>query len=191
MRRSAIALASAAALAALLPALADNRQLIPGPGANLTNAKCSICHDNEHITRSKLTREEWEDNLRNMRQRGMPALSDEETRVIVTYLATYYGPNPAPAPSPDTLAAGGGDPVQALLNANACLGCHEVEKKLVGPSFREIAAKYAGDGGAGARLAAKIRNGGKGAWGEIPMPGNSVLTDAELASLSGWVLQQK
>ncbi len=49
----------------------------------------------------------------------------------------------------------------------------------------------AGDNGAAARLAAKIRSGGKGSWGEIPMPGNSVLTDAELASIAGWVLGQK
>lgn len=181
----------AALVCAAIPATADNKALISGPGANLTNAKCSLCHDNEHIARSKLSREEWEDNLKNMISRGMPPLSDDETRTILAYLTTYYGPNPAPAPSPDTLATGGDDPVAKLLNANACLGCHALDKPLVGPAFRAVAAKYASDAGAARRLAAKIKEGGKGAWGQIPMPGNSVLNDAELASLAGWVLQQK
>ena len=173
------------------PVRADNRQLISGPGSTLTNAKCSLCHDNEHITRSKLTRGEWEENLRNMLSRGMPPLSAQESDVILNYLATYYGPSPAPAASADTLAVTSADPVQRLLDANACSGCHAVDRKLVGPGFREIAAKYSGDAGATARLAAKIRTGGKGAWGEIPMPGNRVLTDAELAGIAAWVMQQK
>jgi cytochrome c len=181
-----------AALAiAMLPAIADNKALISGPGANLTNAKCALCHDNEHISRSKLSRVEWEDNLKNMISRGMPPLTESETSTILAYLSTYYGPNPPPAPSPDTLATGGDDPVAKLLNANACLGCHAIDKRLVGPGFREIAAKYASDAGAAKHLAARIKAGGKGNWGPIPMPGNSALTDAELASLAGWVLQQR
>ncbi len=80
-----------------------------------------------------------------MKERGTP-MTDDEMRVIHEYLATYYNRDkPAPAPSPDTLAAGGDDPVQKLLNANACNGCHSIDKRVVGPSFREVAAKYAGD----------------------------------------------
>ena len=189
-RLPGIATAVAAAIAATL-ALADNKQLISGPGSTLTNAKCTLCHDNDHITRTRLTRPEWEENLRNMRQRGMPPLAEDEASVILNYLSTYYGPGEPPIASPDTLVAATTDPVRRLLDANACLGCHAVDQKMVGPGFREVATKYAGDGGAAARLAAKIRSGGKGAWGEIPMPGNSVLTDAELASIAGWVLGQK
>jgi cytochrome c len=121
----------------------------------------------------------------------MPPLGAQEAETILAYLSTYYGPNPPPIASPDTLATASADPVQKLLDANACMGCHAVDRKLVGPGFREVAAKYSGDAGASARLAAKIRSGGKGAWGEIPMPGNSVLTDAELSSVAGWVMQQK
>jgi len=172
-------------------ALADQKELISGPGSRLTNAKCSICHDNEHIFRSKLTREEWDDNVKNMLSRGMPPLTAEETRIIVEYLSTYYGPNPPPAPSPDTLATGSGDPMAQMLDKYACSSCHAVDKKIVGPAFREVAAKYAGDAGAPARLAEKIRYGGQGAWGPVPMPGNPAISAADQKTLAGWVLQQK
>ncbi len=182
---------AACALLVSAAALAQQKELISGPGAGLTNEKCSMCHDNEHIARSKLTREEWDDNLRNMVKRGMAALSAEETRVIIDYLATYYGPNPPPAPSPDTLAAGGDDPVAKLLAAHACSACHAIDKRGVGPGFREVAAKYAGDGAAAARLAAKIRAGGQGVWGAVPMPPNAAIADADLKMLVAWVLGRK
>jgi cytochrome c len=185
----------AAALAAALcctGALAqDDERLIPGPGSTLTENKCKICHELQHIKRAQLSPGEWGDNLRNMKERGTP-MTDDEMRVIHEYLATYYNRDkPAPAPSPDTLAAGGDDPVQKLLNANACNGCHSVDKRVVGPSFREVAAKYAGDRGAPARLMAKIRGGGQGAWGQVPMPPNPTLPDAELQRIAAWVLEQK
>jgi len=180
-----------AALFASATALAQQRDLISGPGAGLTNAKCSICHDNEHIARSKLSRNEWEDNLKSMIERGMPPLTADETRTIVDYLSTYYGPKPAPAPAPDTLATGGDDPVSRLLATHACTACHAVDKGIVGPGFRDIAGRYAGDAGAAARLAAKVRAGGQGAWGAVPMPPNAAISDAELKMLVAWVLGQK
>lgn len=180
-----------AALLAAGAALAQQRDLISGPGAGLTNAKCSICHDNEHIARSKLSRNEWEDNLKNMIERGMPPLTADETRIIVDYLSTYYSPNPAPAPAPDTLAEGGNDPAAKLLASHACTACHAVDKRIVGPGFREIASKYAGDPGAAAMLASKVRGGGQGVWGAVPMPPNAAIGDADLKMLVAWVLGQK
>ena len=186
--------ARAAALAAALccaGASAQDEPLIPGPGSTLTENKCKICHELQHIRRARLSPGEWADNLRNMKERGTP-MTDDEMRVIQEYLATYYNRDkPAPAPSPDTLAAGGDDPVQKLLNANACNGCHAVDKRVVGPSFREVAAKYAGDRSAPARLMSKIRGGGQGAWGQVPMPPNPGLPDAELQRIAAWVLGQK
>jgi cytochrome c len=184
----------AAVLAAALfcaGALAQEDRLISGPGSTLTENQCKICHELQHIRRAQLSRGEWVDNLKNMRERGAP-LTDADVAIILDYLTTYYNrERPAPAPSPDTLAAGGGDPVQKLLNANACTGCHALDKRVVGPSFREIAAKYAGDGGAAAGLAAKIRNGGQGNWGAVPMPPNPGISDANLKSIVAWVLGQK
>jgi cytochrome c len=164
--------------------------LISGPGSTLTESKCKICHELQHIQRAQLSPGEWADNIKNMRERGAP-LTDAEADVIHKYLSTYYNrEKPAPAPSPDTLASGGGDPAQKLLNAHACTGCHAVDARVVGPSFKEVAAKYSGEPGAAAKLAAKIRNGGSGVWGQVPMPPNPGIPDAELQSLVGWVLRQ-
>ena len=65
-----------------------------------------------------------------------------------------------------------------------------LDQRVVGPSFREVAAKYAGDGEAAARLSRKIREGGAGAWGNVPMPPNPALPEADLAQIVGWILRQ-
>ena len=190
-RLDAIGAAALAAALCCTGALAQDDRLISGPGSTLTENKCKICHELQHVRRAQLSPGEWADNLRNMKERGTP-MSDEEMRVIHEYLSVYYNRDkPPPAASPDTLAAGGDDPVQKLLNANACNGCHSLDKRVVGPSFREVAAKYAADAGAPARLAAKIRAGGQGAWGAVPMPPNPALPDADLQRITAWVLGQK
>jgi cytochrome c551/c552 len=167
----------------------DQDRLVSGPGSTLTENKCKICHELQHIRRSKLTRDQWSDNLRNMKERGTP-MDEAEMAVILEYLAAYYSDRPAPPPAPDTLA-GGGDPVEKLLAANACSGCHALDKRVVGPSFKEISAKYSGDAAAAARLAARMRAGSSGAWGAVPMPPNPGLGEADAATLAGWILQQK
>ncbi|HZX32499.1 MAG TPA: c-type cytochrome [Rhodocyclaceae bacterium] len=88
------------------------------------------------------------------------------------------------------LAAGQATADEALAKAKNCMSCHAIGSKLVGPAYKDVAAKYAGDAGAAARLAAKVKAGGKGVWGEIPMPPNNV-TDDEAAKLVAWVLSQK
>ncbi len=77
-----------------------------------------------------------------------------------------------------------------LAKAKNCLSCHAVDKKLVGPAYKDVAAKYKGDKGAVDKLAAKVKAGGKGVWGEVPMPPNAV-SDAEAKQLVTWVLSQK
>ncbi|MBS4018261.1 MAG: c-type cytochrome [Dechloromonas sp.] len=79
---------------------------------------------------------------------------------------------------------------EALAKAKNCMTCHALDKKLVGPSYHDVAAKYKGDKGAAAMLAGKIKTGGKGTWGAIPMPPNKV-TDEEAAKLAAWVLTTK
>ncbi|HTP74589.1 MAG TPA: c-type cytochrome [Burkholderiaceae bacterium] len=77
-----------------------------------------------------------------------------------------------------------------LANKYNCLACHAVDKKIVGPSFKEIAAKYAGDPGALAKLEKKVKAGGSGVWGAVPMPPNSV-PDPDLKALVEWILGPK
>jgi cytochrome c len=187
-----VMLCAAAATAMLAAATAGARELTSGPGVGLTAARCAICHDLEHIRRSRLSRGEWEDLLADMVKRGMPPLADTELRVVLDYLATYYGRTPPPPAAPDTHAAATpGDRVATLLNTHACNGCHAVDRKLVGPAYRDIAQKYAADGGAAARLAVKIRSGGAGSWGDVPMPPNPNLGESDAVSLAQWVLGQR
>ena len=80
---------------------------------------------------------------------------------------------------------------QALATAKNCMACHAVDKKLVGPSYKDVAAKYAGQKDAVDKLAAKIIKGGAGVWGPVPMPANAQVNDAEAKKLAAWVLTQK
>jgi cytochrome c len=78
-----------------------------------------------------------------------------------------------------------------LAQSRICMGCHGVAEKKIGPSFKDIAARYAGQNNAAARLAEKIRNGGSGAWGVLPMPANPKVTPDEARQLANWVLSTK
>lgn len=78
-----------------------------------------------------------------------------------------------------------------LMKAKNCAACHAVDKKLIGPSFKDVAAKYAGDKDAAAKMAKKIREGGVGVWGQIPMPANPQVSAEEGMKLATWVLAQK
>lgn len=79
----------------------------------------------------------------------------------------------------------------ALATAKNCMSCHTQEKKLVGPSYKEVAAKYAGQAGAVDKLAIKIMKGGSGVFGAIPMPANAQVNEAEAKKLAAWVLSIK
>ncbi len=78
-----------------------------------------------------------------------------------------------------------------LANKKNCLACHQTDKKLVGPSYKDVAVKYAGDKDAVMRLAQKIMKGGSGVWGPVPMPANPQVSAAEAQQLAAWVLTQK
>ncbi|MCZ8236713.1 MAG: c-type cytochrome [Inhella sp.] len=79
----------------------------------------------------------------------------------------------------------------ALAQKKNCMACHAVDRKIVGPSFKEVATKYAKDKKAEALLAEKIVKGGKGVWGEMAMPPNANLSPAEAKALAKWVLATK
>ena len=89
------------------------------------------------------------------------------------------------------LAAGPALAAQALATAKNCMACHAVDKKLVGPAYKDVAAKYAGQPGAVDKLAAKIQKGGSGVWGPVPMPANTQVNEAEAKKLAAWVLTLK
>ena len=80
---------------------------------------------------------------------------------------------------------------EALAKKHNCLACHAADKKLVGPSYKDVAAKYRSDPGAEAKLVQKVKKGGQGVWGQVPMPPNAAVPDADIHSLVKWILSQK
>jgi cytochrome c len=78
-----------------------------------------------------------------------------------------------------------------LAKAKNCTACHAVDKKLIGPAYKDVAAKYTADKDASAKLAKKVREGGVGVWGQIPMPANPQINADEAAALVKWILAQK
>ena len=99
-------------------------------------------------------------------------------RVLFTLLAAAFVAAPALAD-------------QALATSKNCMACHTIATKLVGPAFKDVAAKYAGDKSAVDKLSAKVMKGGAGIWGPVPMPANPQVNEAEAKKLVAWILAQK
>lgn len=78
---------------------------------------------------------------------------------------------------------------EELAKKYNCLACHQMDKKLVGPAYQDVAAKYKGQADAPAKLAAKVKAGGTGVWGQIPMPPNPTVPDADITALVTWILE--
>ena len=139
--------------------------------------------------------------------------NDTEIKLLGIYLASAYGDgatvtpadaalgsdgSAAAAASTDTraetaAAAAGGNAdvdVHAVLDSNACLSCHALRQKLVGPAYHDVALKYVGEPEARGKIEANIRSGGAGKWGPVPMPPFPNLSAAELRSLADFVLGQ-
>ncbi len=77
---------------------------------------------------------------------------------------------------------------EALAKSSNCLACHSVDNKIIGPAFKDIAAKYKGDDSAVGALSGKVKSGGSGVWGDMPMPPNAAVSDADIETLVNWIL---
>lgn len=89
------------------------------------------------------------------------------------------------------IVAGPAGANEAMLKKYNCTACHALDKKLVGPAYKDVAKKYAGQSGAAATLAEKVKKGGKGNWGQVPMPPNPTVPDADLNEMVKYVLSLK
>jgi len=107
-------------------------------------------------------------------------------RKILTAVAALAGVCAGNAAYADVDAA----KAKQLAQKYNCLACHAEDKKLVGPAYKEVAAKYKGDAGAEAKLIAKVKNGGGGVWGSIPMPPNNV-PEGDIKTIVQWILSLK
>ncbi|CAG2155134.1 SorB family sulfite dehydrogenase c-type cytochrome subunit [Cupriavidus numazuensis] len=171
------------------------------PGYRLVQQNCMTCHSAQYAETQPLTssRAYWDATVKKMKKPFGAPLRDEDIPPIVDYLVKTYGaergsatPVAAAAPAAPAAAAAGGAPrsVDTLLGANQCSACHAVDKKVVGPAFHEVAAKYAGNADATGKLMQSIRSGGSGKWGQVPMPAFPQLDDADLKTLATWVLSR-
>jgi len=123
-----------------------------------------------------------------------PAAAPAEAAPAET--AAEAAPADAPAAmeaaAPETAAAeapaAGGADASAVAQQSGCLACHQMDTKVVGPSYKEIAAKYAGDATARDMLIAKVKSGGAGTWGPVPMPPNAHVSDEIIAIVVDWIL---
>jgi cytochrome c len=80
---------------------------------------------------------------------------------------------------------------EAMMKKDGCAACHSVDKKIVGPSYTEVAAKYKGDKDAVAKLSKKVKEGGSGVWGPVPMPPNAAVSNTDITDLVTWILALK
>ena len=90
-----------------------------------------------------------------------------------------------------TTGAGAATPGEDLIKKNGCTACHAMDKKVVGPAYQEVAAKYKGDAKAPDKLAEKVKKGGSGVWGQVPMPPNPQVSDPDLKTMITYILALK
>ena len=171
------------------------------PGFAIATQKCASCHSADYINYQPpgMNRVQWTAEVAKMRSAYGAPLADDEVQRIGAYLAVAYGTAKSTdadvlaasaAPAARTTGAGDGGDVQALLAANACLGCHAVAQKIVGPAYHDVAVKYRGDALALSRLEASIRQGSVGRWGQVAMPPFAGLSEAQASLLAAFVLKQ-
>jgi len=171
------------------------------PGYALAQQKCSTCHSADYINFQPpgMSLAQWTAEAGKMQKVYGAPISDQDVSVIGAYLAVTYGS--AKASDADVQAASFPPKAQAsaapaakvdamaLLQNNACLSCHTIEQKVVGPAYRDVAAKYASDSQALAKVTASIRQGGSGKWGAVPMPPFTQLSAEDLQAMATFILQ--
>jgi cytochrome c551/c552 len=174
----------------------------PGPGSELANGQCLICHSVEYVTtQPPMPRPFWAAEAKKMRDKYAAPLPDEQVQPLVSYLTRNYGVETNSVTEPIATEVGSGQVPsievgsaasgEAIATKYGCLGCHGVSAKIVGPPYTDVAAKYNDDPQATAKISEQIHKGGSGKWGPIIMPPFPTVTDAETKALTGWILSRK
>ena len=171
-------------------------------GAEIANAQCLICHSVEYVTvQPPLPRAFWKASVQKMQQKYGAAIPEGQIEPLADYLTRNYGKTnaatsgsstlPASQPAPATLAHAGNLDGPQVATKYGCLGCHSPSTRIVGPAYREIAAKYQSDPDSAAKVEQQIQKGGSGKWGPIIMPPFPQVTPAEIKALTSWILGLK
>lgn len=182
------------------------------PGYQKALQNCTACHSAQYMqTQPASSHAWWTAEVSKMKHVYGAPIADADMSAIAEYMFATYGSGkgadeanaPGAASSPGTASpaaaatpqAAGVNPAaakldaQALLKANNCLACHAVDHKVVGPAYKDVAARYDGKADAAAIIARHIREGGSGKWGPIPMPPFANLSEAESLALASWILE--
>jgi sulfite dehydrogenase len=173
---------------------AETASFKPGPGSEIANGQCLVCHSVEYVTtQPALPRAYWSFSVKKMRDKFGAPIPEDQVDPLVNYLSVNYG---SETNLTLTAAAGGqasapANTAEALATRYGCLGCHNVSAKIVGPPYKDVAAKYREDPGAVAKIGQQIHQGGSGKWGPIIMPPFPMISDAEIKTLADWILSQK
>ena len=171
----------------------------PGPGVEIANAQCLVCHSVEYVTtQPALPRAFWASSLNKMQEKYGAMIPAGQVEPLVDYLTRSYGlttnaggvlsPIVSARPSPDSSQPA--DPV-VVATKYGCLNCHNPTTKLVGPAYKDISLKYSADPDARSKIIDQIHNGGSGKWGAIIMPPFPMVTEEETRLLVDWILNQK
>ena len=168
----------------------------PAPGVDLANGQCLTCHSADYIaTQPPKGRDFWKAEVEKMKSKYGAPIPPEVMSTLIGYFARNYGTETASeaAAHLDTHPGGGANgtiDVPALARQTGCLACHNVAVKVVGPAYKDVAAKYRGRADAMDKVRRQITRGGSGQWGEVMMPPFQQLSAAEVDALARWVLSQ-
>ncbi len=165
------------------------------PGYLIAQQKCSICHSADYINLQPpgMNLKQWTTEVTKMQHAYGAPITDNDIKVIGEYLATTYGNEKLTAittPVATTAPAVSVNDVKTLLANNACLGCHAITQKIVGPAYHDVAERYRKNPKALDTVMANIKAGGANKWSAVPMPPFPTATDAELKALAQFVLSQ-
>lgn len=176
------------------------------PGYTIALQKCGICHSADYINLQppRMSLAQWTAEMTKMQHAYGAPIDEAEIKLLGNYLTATYGDAASITPTEAALTTPAAPvpsvvPPQAestrvdvhmILDHNACLSCHALQQKIVGPSYHDVAEKYKDDAEARSKLQANIRAGGSGKWGAVPMPPFPHLSGIELQLLADFVLQQ-
>lgn len=165
-------------------------------GSDLANGQCLTCHSVEYVqTQPPFPRKFWAAEVKKMREKYGAAIPDDQVEPLVDYLAFNYGTETNAGPAQTRAAVSFAPPHPLTPEATAalygCLTCHSVDHKIVGPAYRDVAAKYRDDPHAFEKIAEQIHKGGSGKWGSVLMPPFAFVPERETKLLADWILSQK
>jgi len=163
-----------------------------GTAAELANGQCLVCHSVEYVsTQPPMPRSFWKAEVQKMQQKYGAAIPDEQVDALIDYFTSNYGvgTNAVSFAGTGTAAvASNGSSATLLATKYGCLGCHNPVTKIVGPSYRDIAAKYRNDPEALQKIDQQIHQGGSGKWGPVIMPPFPSISAQETRILADWIL---